>query len=71
MKKFFKRMATSIRLWVKDGRRVRKNLAAVGVFGGLICAIISTLNLNLMGALGWLCSAMWAAEVWDIKDGNS
>ena len=71
MKKFFKRMATSIRLWYKDGRRVRKTLAGMGVFIGLVCAVITTLNLNFTGALGWLGSTMWAANVWSIEDGNS
>ena len=71
MKKFFKRMAISVRLWYKDDRRVRKTLAGIGVFIGLFCAVITTLSLNFTGALGWLCSTMWAANVWCIEDGNS
>ena len=71
MKKFFKRMATSIRLWFKDGRRVRKSLSAIGVLIGLFWAVITTLDLNLVGAFGWICSAIWALDVWCIEDGNS
>ena len=71
MKKFFKRMATSVRLWYKDGRRVRKTLAAIGAFVGIMNAIFATIGLDFGEAIGWLCSTIWAVDVWSIEDGNS